>query len=256
MKAQHLTPHDKISDYVDRILILENKRFDKSFVLPLYANGVPTLLYTSAKGKVGANNANHLTLFGQTVLPDDLTLTEDFLLIAYFFKPYGLLPLFGVEGHELTDKPVDFQLISNQNSYRTLKEKLLNTGSVSESIEILNDYVFQLISHSKEVSPVLKCATTFIYRNYSKESLSAIREELNITERSFQRLFHKGIGINPNTYRRICQFNAAFFDLNLGNYKSFSDLTFKHGYADQSHYIRAFREFTSITPAEYLNFGG
>ena len=84
--------------------------------------------------------------------------------------------------------------------------------------------------------------------------LTELKNELNITERSFQRLFHKGMGINPSTYRRICQFNAAFFDLNLGDYKNLSDIAFNHGYADQSHYIRTFREFTSLTPAEYLKF--
>lgn len=255
MNAQHLAPHDTISGYVDRLLVIENKGFEKPFVLPLYANGVPTLLYTSVKGKVGSNSANHLTLFGQTVWPDHLTLTEDFLLIAYFFKPYCLLPLFGLEGHELTNRPVDLQLVSNQMVYYTLKEKLLHARSVTESIEILDDYVFHLISQSKSVSPSLKRATTFIYKHYSNESLTTIRDELNITERSFQRLFHKGMGINPNTYRRICQFNAAFFELNLGNYKNLSDVAFNHGYADQSHYIRAFKEFTSITPVEYLNFG-
>lgn len=255
MTTQHLIPRDKISGYVDRILVIENKAFDKPFVLPLYANGVPTLLYTSVMGKVGTNSANHLTLFGQTVWPDHLTLTEDFCLIAYFFKPYCLLPLFGIEGYELTDKPVDLQLAANQNYYFTLKEKLLNAGSAGESIEILDDYVVHLINQSKSVSSSLKRATTFIYKHYSKESLTSIRDELNITERSFQRLFHKGMGINPNTYRRICQFNAAFFELNLGNYKSLSDVAFNHGYADQSHYIRAFREFTSITPLDYLNFG-
>src|SRR5207244_3781128 len=106
----------------------------KAFTLPLYANGVPTLLYTSVKGKLNAAGANHLTLFGQTVSPETLTLTENFILIAYFFKPYCLLPLFGIEGHELTDNPVDIQLISSQNSFCTLKERLLNAKNVSASI--------------------------------------------------------------------------------------------------------------------------
>jgi AraC-like DNA-binding protein len=254
MEVQNIAPNFYIASHVDRILVLENKGFSQPFTLPLYANGVPTLLYISVQGKVGERKANHLTLFGQTVLPEKLTLTEDFMLIAYFFKPYCLLPLFGIEGHELTDNPLDVELISNAISFCTLKEKLLYTKDASMCVGILNDYIYQLINRAKEASPLLTYAATTIYKNYSKDVLATLQKELRITERSFERLFHKGMGINPSTYRRICQFNAAFFDLNLGNYKNLSDIAFNHGYTDQSHYIRAFKEFTSITPADYLKF--
>jgi AraC-like DNA-binding protein len=237
MEAQNLVPHPNISSHVDRILVIKNKGFSKPFNLPLYANGVPTLLYTSVKGQLDGSVINHLTLFGQTVLPEKLTLPEDFILIAYFFKPYSLFPLFGIEGYELTDNPVDVRLISKCISFSTLKEKLISTKTVSECIIILNDYVRNLIDRSNESSPLLKHAVTTIYKNYSKDVLTALQKELRITERSFQRLFHKSMGVSPGTYRRICQFNGALFDLNLGKYKNLSDIAFNHGYSDQSHFI-------------------
>src|SRR5262245_6877124 len=106
MKARNILPDKKIADYTDRILIIENNKVTTPFVLPLYANGVPTLLFKSVKGKIGNNNANHITLFGQTVLPETLALNEEFTLIAYFFKPYTLISLFGVQAQELTDRPI------------------------------------------------------------------------------------------------------------------------------------------------------
>jgi AraC-like DNA-binding protein len=254
MEAQNIVPNSYISGHVDRILVLENKSFNQPFTLPLYANGVPTLLYISVQGKLDERKASHLTLFGQTVLPEKLTLAEDFILIAYFFKPFCLLPLFGIEGHELTDNPLDLQLISKATAFCTLKEKLLHAKNASMCVDILNDYIHKLVNEAKEGSQLLTYAATTIYNSYSKDVLTVLRKELRITERSFERLFRKGMGINPSTYRRICQFNAAFFDLNLRNYKNLSDIAFHHGYADQSHYIRAFKEFTSITPTDYLKF--
>ena len=86
------------------------------FELPLFANGVPTLLFTSIKGKRGKETSNYFTLFGQTILPDCLTLNEDFILIAYFLKPFSLIPLFGIAAYELTNKPIDLHLIAPKNS--------------------------------------------------------------------------------------------------------------------------------------------
>jgi len=63
------------------------------------------------------------------------------------------------------------------------------------------------------------------------------------------------VGVAPNLYRRICQFNTAFVQLNRRRHQKLSDIAFQNGYADQSHYIRSFKEFTHITPSEYLKFG-
>jgi len=38
-------------------------------------------------------------------------------------------------------------------------------------------------------------------------------------------------------------------------FQNLSDIAYDNDYADQSHYIRAFKEFTNITPKEYLHLG-
>ncbi|MEO5891901.1 MAG: helix-turn-helix domain-containing protein [Ferruginibacter sp.] len=78
---------------------------------------------------------------------------------------------------------------------------------------------------------------------------------MHLTERTFQRKFEKNIGIAPNLYRRICQFNAAFQQLNNRHYQKLSGIAFQNGHADQSHYVRSFKEFTNLLPTDYLNFG-
>ena len=254
MKAGYIIPNQKIAEHVDRVLVIESAQIISPFILPLYANGVPTMLFKSVKGKLGKDNSDHLILFGQTVLPESLTIQEEFTLIAYFFKPYSLIPLFGVPAPELTDRPVDLNLLFPQPSGE-LQERLLNADTIKDMIGLLDDFVFNLINRSKTASPLIKFATTQIANNPSKESLSLIQNELHITERTFQRMFERNVGVAPNLYRRICQFNSAFTQLNNRGHHKLSDIAFQHGYADQSHYIRAFREFTNITPAAYLRFG-
>ena len=254
MKVRNLIPDSKIAEYVDRILVIENNQITTPFILPLYANGVPTILFKSVKGKLGNDNSNHLTLFGQTVLPESLTLPDGFTLIAYFFKPYTLISLFGVSAQELTDKPIDLNLLFAKKSI-DLQERLLNAGSADDMIALLDNFVFCLITKSKTECPLIKYATTRIANNSSKESLIVVQKELHITERTFQRMFERNIGVAPNLYRRICQFNSAFTQLNNRNHHKLSDIAYQNGYADQSHYIRSFKEFTNITPKEYLQFG-
>lgn len=250
----HLKPNDKIAEYVERILVIDNYQITTPFSLPLFANGSPTLVFKSTKGTIGNSSTTHLTLFGQTILPEALTFTEDFTLIAYFFKPYSLLSIFGVTARELTDQPIDLNLLAPQKT-AGLQGQLLNAHTTENMIGLLDNYISNLISNAKNNCPIIKYASTKIAQHPSKEVLIWVQKELHITERTFQRMFEKNIGIAPNLYRRICQFNSAFQQLNNRNHCKLSDIAFENGYADQSHYIRAFKEFTNLTPKDYLNFG-
>jgi AraC-like DNA-binding protein len=253
MKAMNLKPQAQVAAYVERILVLEHYDISMPFSLPLFANGSPTLLFTSARSIIGRAPAAHLTLFGQTVLPETLIMDEGFVLIAYFLKPYALFSIFGITALELTDRPVELSLLTKKGTAE-LQDRLLNADSVADSIVLLDAYLTGLIAGAKTDSRGITYAADIIAHRPLPEILLHVQNELNVTERTFQRMFEKNIGLAPNLYRRIRQFNSAFQQLNAGNYTKLSDIAFQNGYADQSHYVRAFKEFTGITPKDYVNF--
>ena len=253
MKAYYLEPAEKIAEYVQEILVMENHQALSPFVLPLFANGTPTLLFQTVKGQI-KNNSNYLTLFGQTVLPDTLTLKGNFTLIAYFLKPHSLVPMFGVRANELTNNPIDLNLLLHSKT-TGIQDQLLNATSTVQMLGLLNDFLFKLISKTKTGDRLIKCATIMIAENPHPKIIREVQSELCITERTFQRRFEQYIGVSPNQFRRICQFNNAFQQLNRQRSKSLSEVTFGNGYTDQSHFIRTFREFTNLTPTEYLGNG-
>src|SRR5215467_601125 len=188
MKTYNPIPSDKIADHVHRILVIENYSVTNPFALPLFANGSPTLLFLTTKATIDNNAANHLTLFGQTVFPETLTIKDDFTIIAYFFKPFSLFSLFGISPQELTDTPVDMNLLTRSKTSE-LQEKLLNAGTTGCMISLLDDYVSSLIIKAKADCRIIKYATNEIAKNTSKESLFLVQKDLHVTERTFQRMF-------------------------------------------------------------------
>lgn len=253
MTGNYHIPTEKIADFVDSILVVENNDVKKPFSLPLFANGKPTLLFQTTKGTI-KSCSNYLTLFGQTIFPEQITFAENFTLIAFFFKPFALTTLFGFSAQDLTDNPVNLNLIQPPNA-SLLQEKLLNSKTVDEMVAILDDFIFTLTTKIKTDNKLIKYATNLIAENPSKEILKKVQDELYVTERTFQRMFEDKVGISPNQYRRIAQFNSAFQQLNQHQFKLFSDIAFNNDYADQSHFIRAFKEFTNMKPKEYLKLG-
>lgn len=138
MRAEYFTPTEKIADFVDSVLVIEINDIKNTFSLPLFANGKPNLLFQSG---IINGDSNYLTLFGQTILPEEITFKSNFTLIAYFFKPFILNSLFGVSAQELTDNPTNLNLIDNHNA-NVLKEKLLHAPDAGQMMAILNDFIY------------------------------------------------------------------------------------------------------------------
>ena len=251
MKVSYLEPADKISEYVQEILVLENHWAMTPFVLPLFANGMPTLLFQTAKGQI-KNNSNYLTLFGQTVFPGTLTINDNFTLIAYFLKPHSLVSLFRLSAEELTDNPVDLNLLSHCKT-ANIQEQLLNATSITQMLALLDNYLFSLASKNSADIYLIKYVTNKIVQNPHHKILRELQNELYVTERTFQRMFEKNVGVSPNQFRRICQFNNAFQQLNRERTKDLAEITFRNDYADQSHFARVFKEFTNVTPTAFLS---
>jgi AraC-like DNA-binding protein len=254
MKVKNLKPDIRVAEHVERLLVIENAQSNDSFSLPLFANGSPTLLFISTKATMGGKPASHLTLFGQTLIPETLTFSGGFILIAYFFKPYSLNTVFGITAPELTDSPIGLHLVASRKT-AALETQLLNAGSTKEKLALLDQFISGLIADAGCDCPGIRYAANKIAAEPTPEILGRVQKELHITERTFQRMFEKNIGISPNLYRRVCQFNSAFQQLNNRHFSRLSDLAFHNGYADQSHFVRAFKEFTHLLPTEYLSLG-
>jgi len=108
-----LFPPPDLDEYVAGILIIESKTLSADFILPLYANGCPTLVFQTALGKRSESDTGYLNLYGQTIQPKTLMIKQPFTLIAFFMLPHIVQSLFGVSARELTDSYLDLSEISH-----------------------------------------------------------------------------------------------------------------------------------------------
>jgi len=255
MNLQYFPPPLRLAPYVAGIFVMEDGRLLPDAGFPLFANGYPCISFQlSDAGALLLNTekASHLVLMGQTVKPARLYTTGRLCLISYFLYPHVLKAFFGFDVQELTDIGIDpgtLPLARKMN----LEEQLLNAASVQQRLHIMNVYMTGLIEESRGVirEPVVYAAQA-IQRSRGLLPLEKIRKEVYLSERSFRRLFEDHIGVSPKIYSRITQFDAAFRQLNATDFARLSDIAFENGYADQSHLVRSFKEFTGLSPRAYL----
>ena len=249
MKYWYQQPHPAIAAYVRTVLILEGFSEPHKDQLPLVTNGMPALFC-----KTENETILQLSLFGKSTTPECWSFNNDTTIIAYFFKPFALASIFNVAASVLVKSPVD---LSTWNAHKTnaLRTQLIYAASTAQKTGVLDHLLIHQLEENKRECEITRFATDEMMCNPGTEILSAILNKLQLNERTFQRIFKKYVGVTPNQYRRICQFQLSFMQVRSRDFNKLTDVAFDNGFADQSHFIRSFKEFTHITPNDYLRLG-
>jgi AraC-like DNA-binding protein len=234
-----------LADTVSSITVLQVERLPGEWSIPLVAKAAPSIVYQST------GDGAQLVLYGQNVAPITVRATGSVTMIAWFLRPHRLGPLFGMRAGEITDccVPLDDLALVRELA---LVERLGIAGGTSERLRLMEEFVVGLCALARDGNRVAGYAAGVIAAGEGRMPLQSLQEELRVTERSLQRLFAEHVGVSPKMFSRICQFQPAFRQLSTGDFSRLSDIAYDNGYADQSHLIRVFREFTGFTPGEYL----
>lgn len=186
-------------------------------------------------------------LYGQTVTRTRLFFSGRCKTVGVTLYPHTLKSVFGFNAAELTDSCMDLHLLST-----SLPEQLLNAGSVHKQIELLSGYLLSLLKkHETRVDAVTHYALNRITASKGSIALKELQQHMRLTERSFERKFNQHVGVSPKLFAKICRFQASLQQLRNNRYAKLSDIAFDNGYADQSHFIRIFREFAGVSPFQF-----
>lgn len=253
MQYRYEIPHKQLTEYVRTILIIEGFSKSDSNKLPVFTNGMPLLFCKTEKSDAAYEKIDQLTLYSKS--PSDIwTVNEQSTIIAYFFRPFVLTSLFNVPADKLSEKPIDISSWNPQINL-ALKTQVADAMETSRKIEVLDNLLLQQLQSNQQTCSIIQYATDQMMTNSGKEIITELLQTLNLTERTFQRIFKKYVGVSPTHYRRICQFQQSFGQLREKQFNRISEVAYDNDFADQSHFIRSFKEFTQVTPKDYLKKG-
>jgi AraC-like DNA-binding protein len=244
-------PKAELTAIVRTVLVIEGFSKPTSSKVPLFTRGMPALVCRTFEDD--GDRKVELTLHGQNVADEFWIIDSTTTVIAYFFKPFTLPCLFDLA----TAKLKNALMLENWHPVKTHSSeiRLLNSTSTAEKIAILDNLLMFEFGRAKKNIEAVSFATDHMLQSHDPDVLREIQERLKLTERSLQRLFKKYVGVTANHYRRICQFQLSFSQLRSKEFKSLADVAYDNGFSDQSHFIRSFKEFTAITPNDYLKTG-
>ena len=256
MHSLTIQPGQVLQTYVRHIEILENDQERLLLTpLPFYADGCPGLIYQQTDNGMfmdnGARKLSAFFVYGQTVKPVEFLPRGAFRMIIFYFYPHIVKSLYGLNSSEVTDTCLDLSLIRTPTLMESI-HKLQDTQSAVQQVEIISSYLTRIILAGKtKVDATVQYAINHIVKNSGQTRLKELRTWLKVSERTFERKFEHHVGVNAKLFARICQFQSSLSQLHKKDFSKLSDLAYDNGYADQSHFIRSFKELTGLSPLEF-----
>ena len=170
-------------------------------------------------------------------------------IFAVKLRPTAITHLFGIAMHELTNRVVELESLGSNHDLVVL-DKAIRYSSAGERQMIcerfFNERKDRLVPHHPVDSAVSQILT-----NHGMVGIQDIAASLNISERYLEQMFKKYVGLSPKLYSRIVRF-SYIFQLIKENNPDWSDVVFRAGFYDQSHFIRNFKAFTGEDPGKYM----
>ena len=266
--TQCILPHPLLQPYVRRFVIRKFDTGDCEFPKPMIADHEMTITFFL-----------HCKLFEFTPFNKDIipytvnkhgiaeccfagiqTSTKGFVvykgpttLLTIHFKPTGFFHIFYISPKEIVDKMGDSKNILS-NEILLLHEQMQELNKISDCVILLENFLIKKLISQKPCykHTGISEASDFLINKKGMYCIKQLASDYNMTVQTLEVQFTEQVGIDPKYFSRILRFNTAVNTKLYNPLKSWTDIAYTLGYYDQAHLIKDFKEFTLLSPRNFM----
>jgi AraC-like DNA-binding protein len=169
-------------------------------------------------------------------------------MVGAYFRPARVGPFIGTPVSDLTDQAVAIDALWGASRARLLDE----LGELDESARINRLELALLECLEKGRLPTqsirLERLASSVLRGGGRVTVEELARLAGVSRQHLTRQFHLRFGIGPKLYCRLARFQAGLKYAGSRTRIDWARVAMDMGYADQSHMIAEFRQFSGHTP--------
>jgi AraC-like DNA-binding protein len=181
------------------------------------------------------------------VTPDDRH--ELPAMVGAYFHPAQMSRFMHVPSSELADCIIDIESFWSSAAWE-LCERLAMAQSERGRLDLLEQALLWRISDDGETDSAVDVSGLARYMATcgGRTTIDSLAHLAGVSRQHLTRVFRERVGLSPKTYCRLARFQSALVYARAGDRIDWARVAYDLGYADQSHMIAEFREFSSLTP--------
>jgi AraC-like DNA-binding protein len=172
-------------------------------------------------------------------------------LVGVRFAPGGAVPFLSVAPEEVRDAAPSLEDVASP-LMGAVAERLAAAPSGTEG-SVLDASLGARLAQARRLTDQRVVASVRAART-SVQSLrvDALMSLTGLGARQLERTFRDHVGFGPKTFCRLVRFQRVVRAIEPGVRTSWARVAAQHGYADQSHLAREFREFAGTNLTSYV----
>jgi AraC-like DNA-binding protein len=173
-------------------------------------------------------------------------------VVGVHFKPWGLSPFLAMPSTELRDRWVPVDAVWSHSLDR-IRGRIGDATSSGEALQILEDELRSRLVPAP--SPGLELVAQTAGRleaSWGSVSVGALTDSAGVSGNHLASQFKVHLGVTPKRVARIYRFARLILSVDALHPVDWSELAHGAGYFDQAHFSKEFKDFTGLTPTEYL----
>ena len=232
-------------------LLLER---DHPFVAPSFADASPSIVVNLARrlgpdrvwGEAGALSAHVLGPLTVVAPPPP---SGHAVMVGVYFHPARALRFTGLPLSALTDRTLSLEELWGPVGADLPEE--LDAMNEADRIDRLECVLLRRLGRREPGGRIdVPGMVALARRSRGAVSVGRLAESAGVSRQHLTRVFHEVVGVSPKMYCRLTRFHSALGLAASGPRAGWAGLAAALGYADQSHMIAEFREFSSLTPQQ------
>jgi AraC-like DNA-binding protein len=171
-------------------------------------------------------------------------------VVGASFRPGAAPAMLGIPADRLRDLRVPLSEAWGRDAER-LEASLNGAGSASARLKVLGHGLRRRLKGAERPDQLVAAAVARL-RNTDPRSVSAIGEELGISERQLRRRFHTTVGYGPKTLARVLRFQRMLALARQRSSRDLGQLAVDAGYADQAHMTMECTQLAGLPPGRLI----
>ena len=191
-------------------------------------------------------------VLGQTMEPFYIEPTGQVNTFAIRFYPYGFANLITPPIKTLANKETPIEQLFGEKTAKKLEKDIVQAENVRQRIEIIEQFLLHKLSESSTVDHIVSTTIDALLLTKGNASISSIvRQDLS-KKRQLERKFTQQIGISPKQLGKVIRLQSALKMMLNKDGENLTHIAYENEYYDQAHFIKDFKEFTGISPKEFI----